>query len=258
MTSGSLGRLRVPKASDVLAEALADRITGGFLPEGTALPSERALVTQSGLSRTSVREALRILEVHGLVEIRTGRAGGAYVRRPDGHLVARSVRMVLRGPHVAVGALLQTRAAVEPACAGLAAARRTGAGLASMDASNHAMAIAGEVSGFLRANVDWHVAVARASGNELLAGLMEALAELIYDSTGHVGRVDAQVRADTCRAHLAITEAVRAGDADLARRRMDRHVRAYVEAVGEDLDASLDWTGTELSASRAGGLVTPQ
>jgi GntR family transcriptional regulator, transcriptional repressor for pyruvate dehydrogenase complex len=157
--------------------------------------------------------------------------------------VATSVAMVLRHDDVALGALLQTRAAVEPTCAGLAALRRTDPALRAMDASNRAMAAPGDVSGFLRANVEWHVAVARASGNELLSGLMEALAELIYDSTGYAGSVDAAVRADTCRAHLAITDAVRTGDGELARRRMERHVQAYVDAVGDGLDVGLDWTG---------------
>lgn len=235
--------LHVPKASDILAEDLAGRISRGELLEGTVLPPERLLVLQTGLSRTSVREALRVLEIRGFVEIRAGRGGGALVRRPDGHQIAASVRLVLRGTDVSLAALLQTRATVEPPCAGLAAVRRTDAGLREMDASNLALFEAREVSAFLRANVNWHMAVARASGNELLSGLMEALAELIYDSTGYVGTVDAQVRADTCRAHEAITAAVRSGDRDVARRRMASHVQAYVDGFGDDIVGGLDWTG---------------
>jgi GntR family transcriptional regulator, transcriptional repressor for pyruvate dehydrogenase complex len=238
---GPIGPLRVPKAGDVLAEELAGRIARGELPEGTGLPAERTLVAQTGLSRTSVREALRILEVQGLVEIRTGRSGGAFVRRPSGHGLATSVRLEMRGGHVSLGALLQTRAAVEPRCAGLAAAHRDEAALAHLEVANRALAGAQDVQRFLRANVEWHVAVAVASGNELLSGLMEALAELIYDATGQAGPVDARVRAETCRAHLAITEAVRAGDRALAEHRMQRHVHAYVDAVGDEAD--LDWTG---------------
>src|SRR5205807_9560367 len=59
-----------------------ERILRGDFPEGTALPPERELVSQTRMSRTTVREALRILEVQGLVRIKTGRAGGAYVYRP--------------------------------------------------------------------------------------------------------------------------------------------------------------------------------
>ncbi|WP_028654487.1 FadR/GntR family transcriptional regulator [Nocardioides sp. J54] len=234
--------LRVPKASDVLAESLAGRIIDGEIREGDHLPAERDLVAQTGLSRSSVREALRVLQVRGFVEIRAGRDGGAIARRPDGHQLAASARLVARGTRVSLAALLQTRATVEPACASLAALRRTDHQLRDMDRSCRAMAAADEVSTFLRANVDWHMAVARASGNELLAGLMEALAEIIYDSTGHVGVVDRTVRRDTCRAHEAITRAIRAGDEDLARQRMSKHVGAYVDAVGEEVDRGLTWT----------------
>lgn len=240
---GAFGHLRVPKASDVLAEDLVGRISRGEILEGEHLPPERSLVAQTGLSRSSVREALKVLEVRGFVEIRSGRAGGARVRRPGGHQLADSVRMVVRGTDVSLASLLQTRATIEPACAGLAADRRTDAQLREMDASCRSMAHAQDVSRFLHANVEWHMAVARASGNELLSGLMEALAGLIYDSTGYVGTVDGAVREATCRAHRSITGAIRAGDRELARHRMARHVQAYVDEVGDEAVEGLDWTG---------------
>src|ERR1700757_4882702 len=74
--------LRPPRAPAVLADDLRERILRGDFPEDTALPPERELVNQTRMSRATVREALRILEVQGLVRIKTGRAGGAYVDRP--------------------------------------------------------------------------------------------------------------------------------------------------------------------------------
>lgn len=250
-----IGPLHVPKASDVLAEDLATRISSGELAEGDLLPPERTLVAQTGLSRTAVREALRVLEVRGFLAIRSGRGGGAVVRRPTGHLLADSVRMVVRGTDVSLTALLQTRATVEPSCAGLAALRRTPAGLRQLEECDRLMSATSEVSSFLRVNVDWHMTIARESGNELLFGLMEALADLIYDSTGYVGNVDHRVRVETCRAHQAITAAVRSGDRALARRRMERHVEAYVAGIGDgDL---LDWTGRVDPRAVAGAVAAP-
>ena len=71
-----LAAVFVPKASDVLAEKLRELILSRALAEGTPLPTERELVAQSGLSRTSVREALRVLETEGLVATKAGRNGG--------------------------------------------------------------------------------------------------------------------------------------------------------------------------------------
>ena len=223
----------VPKASDVLADDLRERILLGEFPEGTALPTERDLVAQTQMSRATVREALRILEVQGLIRIKTGRAGGAFVQKPDDESVADSVALVIRGRRIRMAALLETREAIEPACAQLAAKYRTDADIARLDKANEAISVDGPLADFLQANVNWHVAVAIASHNELLTGFMLALSRAIYSSTDTKGFIDSDVRRTTIRAHWGITEAIRAQDPDAALRRMNKHVHAYAEAVQE-------------------------
>lgn len=224
--------MQVPKASDVLADDLRERILRGDFPEGTALPPERELVIQTRMSRTTVREALRILEVQGLVRIKTGRSGGAFVQKPGEESIASSVSLLIRGRQIRMAALLETREAIEPSCAQLAATYRTDADLARLEAANEAISVdTGSLADFLQANVDWHVAVAIASHNELLTGFMLALSRSIYASTDNKGFIDTEVRRTTVRAHRTITEAVRAQDPAAAVRRMTRHVHAYAEAV---------------------------
>ncbi len=184
----------------MLADDLRERILRGEFPEGTALPPERELVNQTRMSRTTVREALRILEVQGLVRIKTGRAGGAFVYRPDRDSVAGSVSLLIRGRQIRIPALLETREAIEPFCAQLAAKHRTDEDLERLEQANEAIAADGTLAEFLQANVDWHVAVAVASHNELLAGFMVALSRSIYDATDTQGFVDADVRRTTLRA----------------------------------------------------------
>ena len=104
--------LRVPKASDVLADALRRQILSGELPEGYALPVERMLAAESGLSRTAVREALRILEIEGLVYTKAGRAGGSFIRRPDAQSVERTLTVFMAARHVKFRALLELREAL--------------------------------------------------------------------------------------------------------------------------------------------------
>src|SRR5260370_20993291 len=72
----------VPKAFDVLADDLRERILLGEFPEGTALPTERDLVVQTRMSRATVREALRILAGHGLIRIKTVRASRSVPQQP--------------------------------------------------------------------------------------------------------------------------------------------------------------------------------
>ncbi|GGL17023.1 FadR/GntR family transcriptional regulator [Nocardia jinanensis] len=224
--------MQVPKASDVLANDLRERILRGEFPSGTALPPERELVIQTQMSRTTVREALRILEVQGLVVIKTGRSGGAFVQQPGGDSVATSVSLLIRGQQLRLTALLETREAIEPACAGLAAKYRTDVDLAALDAANLAIGDpALPLEAFLQANVDWHLAVATASHNELLTGFMTALSKAIYSSTENQAFVDDAVRKTTYKAHKTITDAIHAGDSAAATRRMSKHVHGYAEAV---------------------------
>lgn len=238
-TTGTTGRssiqlspMDVPKASDVLANNLRERILSGEFVEDTPLPPERELVTQTRMSRTTVREALRILEVQGLVRIKAGRAGGAFVQRPGEEVMARSVSLLIRGRQIRLSALLETREAIEPSCARLAAQHRTAADLEALEAANEAIAGSGEdLAAFLQANVDWHIAVATASHNELLTGLMMALQRAIYTSTENESFINDEVRRSAVRAHRTITNAIRDQDPDAAVRRMSRHVHSYAKAV---------------------------
>jgi GntR family transcriptional repressor for pyruvate dehydrogenase complex len=225
--------MQVPKASDVLADDLRERIIRGEFPEGTALPPERELVNQTKMSRTTVREALRILEVQGLVRVKTGRSGGAFVYKPGKDTVADSVNLLIRGRQIRIPALLETREAIEPYCAQLAARNRTDEDLERLDRANTDIAADGTLADFLQANVDWHIAVATASHNELLTGIMLALSRSIYDATDNQGFVDGAVRQTALRAHRTVTKAIRDQDPDAASRRMSRHVHTYAEAVLE-------------------------
>ncbi|WP_330307907.1 MULTISPECIES: FCD domain-containing protein [unclassified Streptomyces] len=224
--------LTVPKASDVLASEVRERILSGEFTEGMALPPERQLVEQTGLSRATVREALRILEVEKLLQIRPGRGGGAFVHRPNRESVASTVQLVIRGQRIRLEALHETREAIEPTCAALAAQRRSDQDLAELDAAQVDLVEAGDdIPRFLRANIRWHSAVARASENELLIGFMSALSQSIYAATNLEQFMDAEIREVTARAHAKITEAIRERDGAAAMRRMARHVCGFADAA---------------------------
>ena len=224
----------VPKAADVLADILREKILGDQLPEGADLPTERELCVQSGLSRASVRESLRILEGEGLIATRTGRNGGSAVMRPSSATIERSVGIFIRGQKIRFEAVLETRAAIEPPSARFAALHRTDADLADMEACHVKLeqaSEAGDVQAYMRANLDWHVAVVRASHNELLIAFIAAVSQAVYAATDLDGFNSVDVRNAVIRAHRTVMDAIRARDAAAAARRMDRHVGAYISDV---------------------------
>lgn len=232
----ALGRLNVPKAGDVLADQLRTRIRSGELREGQSLPTERELVRQTGLSRMSVREALRILETEGLITTRPGRNGGSRVRRPAGDELTRHLELFIWGRNAGLKDLHDVREALEALAAEGAARRRTEADIKNL--SDKTVALEGAVhdaEAYLSANLDWHMAVVKASHNELLISLMNVLAHVIHDATASEAFDSPEVRASTVKVHRSILAAIIEGDAQAAQRRMKSDV-----ATARDLAASRD------------------
>lgn len=232
MSDLKLAPIVVPKTSDVLAGELRRKILGGALAPGAALPAERDLVSQTGLSRGSVREALRILEAEGLVTTRPGRLGGSVARMPGDDSLAKYIGLFVHGRGISLLSLLQTREAVEPSLAALAARNRTAEELAELAAiTERVEAALHDAPRYLAENVNWHCAIAAASHNELLRALIVGLSSLIYKASAIEDFATEEVRRVVIRAHRRIFEAIEAKDAETAHRRMARHLAALTADV---------------------------
>ena len=235
--SALIGRVHGRKSYQALADHLREQILGGHIPEGSPLPNERDLGGSTGLSRGSVREALRMLEVEGLLSIKPGRNGGSTIRLPASDGVSRSLGAYVRAQQIPFDAVLETREALEPQLAALAAIRRTEADLDAIAAASEAVAPAGiDKAAFITANSRWHWAVAQASQNRLLVAVVAACGKLLHLSNIE-GFVSPEVQAAVVKAHAGIEAAIRAGDPEAAQRRMLRHIRSYrreVAAIAPD------------------------
>jgi DNA-binding FadR family transcriptional regulator len=111
---------------------------------------------------------------------------------------------------------------------------RTDEDMVQIEARHRALMAAsesGDLAAYLRANLDWHVQVVRASHNELLIAFISAVSQSVYVSTDIEGFNSVDVRQAVIRAHQQVNEAIRARDGDAAARRMARHVGAYVGDV---------------------------
>lgn len=242
---GILEPITVPKASDILAGQLRDLILSGKVPPGKLLPTERELVMESGLSRASVREALRVLEVEGLISTRPGRTGGSTVQLLRRESVTRSMGLFVRSHSIRLQSLLECRLAVEPTLAGLAAVRRTEAELDDLkDAHQRFVRSVDDVATFKRLNIEWHLSIARASHNEVLIAFMEAISEPIANAAGYQKVTTPKLRRETIDAHAAILAAIEAGDSERASARMAQHVGAYAKIVRTDASEKEDSEGT--------------
>ena len=123
----------VARASAAIADQIRQSILDGKLEEGDRLPPERELATQFGVSRVTVRDALRILEAAGLVEVRVGARGGAFVTVPTGSVVAQAMADMVVMSAVTPADVVEARLIVELGTVTLACARATDDDLQALD-----------------------------------------------------------------------------------------------------------------------------
>lgn len=222
-----LGRISVQKSYEVLADRLRETILDGSLEEGAKLPTERELVSQTGLSRGSVREALRKLEVEGLVKTRLGRLGGIIVSRPGNDAMAHFVRQFVRGRKLSLRTVQEARTTLEPHLAQMAAERRTEEDLARLRQLNAELAgTLDDQEQFAAVNIDWHNMIASAARNELLSAFLYSISYQVAVSTIEPEYDTLETRTAVLAIHTRILAAIEAGNADAAYRRMKRHMDA--------------------------------
>lgn len=208
------------RAFEAVVQQIEEAMLSGELQPGDRLPSERELCTQLGVSRPTLREAMRSLESGGLVELRPNDpTGGAVVRRPDGTGFERSLLSLVRFSQISLADLIGFRMLIETTACYLAARADDPELIASIVEAHDGVAemIDGSDAAFVAADIDFHVAIARASGNKLLElctnAVKSAMAVLIGDAITKSGRA---ARRDFVRRHGAIVDAIRAGSAERA------------------------------------------
>ncbi|MGH3995528.1 MAG: FadR/GntR family transcriptional regulator, partial [Pseudonocardiaceae bacterium] len=203
---------------------------GDFKP-GEQLPSERELSSAFGVSRVSVREAIRSLAAIGFVEVQQGR--GCFVSQAPGERYASSFSHWLSFHRKAVLELLAVRGALDELAAESAATR--GAGTKSLKAVNQRFRRAaknGSLSEIVARDEDFHNAIGKASGSALLAGLLAELHALLAPSR-YIG-LSAPGRPErSARDHDAVIEAIATRDAEAARAAVARHIEGAREAMLE-------------------------
>lgn len=193
-----------PPAYQLLADELRNEITSGRLQPGERLPPEPELCVRTGVSRSTVREALRLLASQHLIVTTRGVTGGSFVAHPDAMQLAESLTTGLtllnNAAEIGMADLLELRRALEVPAAGLAAARRTDEHLREIRSTLFDPEL-DEVDVMTRAHADFHAAVANATANPLFALLTRPLYQVTFGSQlietapeGHWRRIDADHR----------------------------------------------------------------
>ena len=217
--------------AEQVAQGLRDRMLSGDLTAGDPLPPERDLALSLGVSRTTVRGALALLEAEGLVDRRVGRGGGTFVGEPGAAQVTAALQRGIGMAGFPAVDLAEARLSIEPACAGLAARRITRDRLSDLRLLQSSMARAQRREEFFEANARFHVLIAEGSGNEVLAALIRGLIAPIRSVTDDPARIREREMHETIHVHERILTALDAGDAAAAEALMRSHLRAHVDVL---------------------------
>ncbi len=225
------------RAWRAVLEHIERDLLDGRLAPGDRLPSERDLASDLGVGRSSVREALRVLEVMGLIRTATGsgpQAGAIVIATPSGGMSA-LLRLQVAAQGFPLDDVVQTRLVLESAVVQALAAREdrdvraSRALLAAMDADDLTAAE------FLALDAQLHLSLAEASGNTVIAATMAGLRTAIesYVQAGAAAVPDWSAMSARLRAeHRGLIAAIEAGDADAARDLVHDHITGYYAATG--------------------------
>ena len=214
-----------------IVEQIEARILAGDLTVGEQLPPERELGEQFGVSRTAVREAVKILREKGLIEIRHGR--GTFVTNGTPGVMRQSLDMLMKfGTTDGFSNLVEVREILEPEIAALAAERMTDEHAHTMREAIEIMETAfDQVEVYVEADLDFHLALAEATQNPLIPALMDSIIDLLREQRKRIGLVSGGLRRGQGH-HKKILEAVVRHDAQAARRAMQDHLRQVREDSG--------------------------
>jgi DNA-binding FadR family transcriptional regulator len=213
-------------ADELQAEMLDEGLTAG-----ERLPTESQLMERFDVSRTVVREATRLLVERGLVDVRPGR--GAIVAELDGEPIHAYYLLLLRANRGTFDQFMELRLAFEPEISALAAANRQQLHLDDMLAAiSKAAGHLDDQEVCLEADLEFHRAVAHATGNAFFALLMRPINECLRETyTTAFGYLAHQPF--TVSEHRAIYDAIEARDAEEARAATRRHLKRVIQSAPE-------------------------
>ena len=223
-------------SSSSLSEQASNQIMDMILGEqrfkaGDKLPNEMELAQELGISRVTLREAIRILCTRGIVEIRRGR--GTFVVSTDPDPLSGSGLSLLDVPNVSIRDLLEIRLVVEPMAAYYAARRATEDEIQNIDALRIRIeSLAAQGKPFLKEEQDFHNSIALASQNRLMRRLLPIINKSIYTDIVHFKESVTSSLQD----HREITHYIKERNAEGARAIMQMHIIHCYQISGQELE----------------------
>ena len=232
------GQPRKREKPQQIADELHQLIVSGKLAEGDSLGHEPELVERFGVSRPSLREALRILEARGLISVVRGRGGGVVVHELDGRVTARTAALLLQARNVSLADVHEARSLLEPTAVRVIAASRSRRSAAAelRRRIDEEMSVIMDPDAFGPANARFHEHLVALAGNQTLSIVAEMLNEILARAVVAISKTGTEgsslaIRRRGIQSQQRLAELIEAGNATEA----EAHWRAHMTVVGRVL-----------------------
>jgi GntR family transcriptional regulator, transcriptional repressor for pyruvate dehydrogenase complex len=226
-------RVSVGRISEIIVEQIRLLMRQGQLKPGDRLPPERDLCERFGVSRVTVREALRMLESSGLVEIRVGARGGAFVTAPSSNRVGENLADLLTLSVISAADVTEVRMILEVGIVPLVCERATEEDLADLKRiceRSEAALRADDYS--MDMSLEFHTRVAQATHNPAVVMLVESFRGPILMSLQQAREAAPEMGGLGTQEHERFIQAVRRRDADAATQIMREHLKRTAHRLG--------------------------
>src|ERR1700729_3825784 len=218
-------RVSVGRISEIIVEQIRLLMRQGQLKPGDRLPPERDLCARFGVSRVTVREALRMLESAGLVEIRVGARGGAFVTAPSSNRVGEGLADLLTLSVISAANVTEVRLILEVGIVPLVCERATEDDLAELEKiCERSEAALRDGDYTMDMSLEFHARVAQSTHNPALEMLVESFRGPILMSLKEAREVAPEMGGLGTKEHERFIEAIRRRDCDAAARIMREHL----------------------------------
>jgi GntR family transcriptional regulator, transcriptional repressor for pyruvate dehydrogenase complex len=214
----------VARASSAIATQIREAILGGRIREGDRLPPERELADQFGVSRVTVRDALRALEAMGLVDVRVGARGGAFVTAPTGSHIGQTMGDMMLMNALSPADIVEARLVLELGTITLACARATAEDLEALrELTSRAEAALADRTYTPALSWEFHSLIALAAHNSAVAGITSSFRSSLSMHPIRT-REGSRAHVRTVEEHARIFDALERRDGDTARQEMAVHL----------------------------------
>lgn len=243
--------IRSARAFEEIAAQIRTELAEGRLTVGSRLPSERALAVQFGVSRNTLREALRSLEHAGLIRLQKGASGGAFISERSGQAIATGLMDLYHLGSIRPAQLTEARIWIESVIVREACARATDEDLAALERNvdeAEAASAAGDFPLRAQKNLEFHRLLARMTGNPIIVVMMDSLLDVLHHFIRSIG---ASANPYVLPSRRRFLQHLRDGDAVAAGQEMETSLRRLQKAYLSKIEPGVAAAAATRSAARS-------